>query len=169
MDEWTTLKNTVSARHVEVEGQFKDMDGKEGNEDTENGDDYGGNKEQAALDANAEKVKEIRDSLVANNGDWREMIDTVSTDYEGLNAVKKQMVDTLTTSAAEMKQLLDLVIKIPKRKILNEVAGAGNEEEQQEERGDDEDPERAADNDNDNEDGQADNVEEEQPASEREE
>ena len=54
-----------------------------------------------------------------------------------------------------------MVVKIPKRKILSQVAGASNEEEQ-DERGD---PEREADN----EDGQADDADVEEPASEREE
>ena len=130
LDEWTTLKNAVSARHVEVEGQFESMTGNGGNAET---DSYGGSKEQAALDANAQRVKGIRDSLVENNGDWRGMIDTVSADHESLSAVKKQMVDGLTSTAVEMKVLLDLVIKIPKRKILKQIAGAKSAEQQPDE------------------------------------
>lgn len=47
--------------------------------------------------------------------------------------VTKQMVNALTSSAVEMKVLLDLVIKIPRRKILEPIAGADAEEEPEEE------------------------------------
>jgi len=134
IDEWTALKKTVNARHEEVEGQFKSMTGTQSEETTANGDNYGGTKEKAALDANAEKVQQIREGLLVNNGNWREMIDTVSTDYDGMSAVKKGMVSALTSSAIEMKVLLDLVVKIPQRKILKEVAGANCEEQEQSER-----------------------------------
>merc|ERR1711972_741488 len=89
--------------------------------------------EKAALDANAEKVRQIREGLLTNNGDWRQMIDTVSTDYDGMSAVKKEMVSALTSSAVEMKVLLDLVIKIPRRKILEPIAGANSEERPEQE------------------------------------
>jgi len=134
LDEWTTLKKTVNKRHDEVEGQFKTMANTDSEETTSNGDSYnGGNKEKAALDANAEKVRQIREGLLANNGDWRQMIDTVSTDYDEMSVVKKDMVNALTSSAVEMKVLLDLVIKIPRRKILEPIAGADAEEEPEEE------------------------------------
>jgi len=134
LDEWTTLKKTVNKRHDEVKGQFKTMANTDSEETTSNGDSYnGGNKEKAALDANAEKVRQIREGLLANNGDWRQMIDTVSTDYDGMSVVKKDMVNALTSSAVEMKVLLDLVIKIPRRKILEPIAGADAEAEPEEE------------------------------------
>jgi len=124
VDEWTALKKTVSSRHGEVEGQFEAMAAKQGDGDgdAEAVGDHRGNREQEALDANAKKVRAVRDSLVANNGDWRETIETVSADYESLSAVKKEMVESLNSSAVEMKALLDLVTKIPKRKILEPAA-----------------------------------------------
>jgi len=128
LDEWTTLKKTVNKRHDEVEGQFKSI-ADSASDETSDGDSYGRDKEKEALDANAEKVRQIREGLLANNGDWRQMIDTVSTDYDGMKTVKKEMVSALTSSAAEMKVLLDLVIKIPKRKILEPIAGAISEEQ----------------------------------------
>jgi len=126
------LKKVVVGRHEEVEGQFKEVQEKQDaaaeEEAKEAEDNYGAeDKEKEALDANAVKVKEIRDNLVSNNSDWRELIDTVSGDYDAATSEKKKLVAEMNETSEGLKELLDLVVKIPKRKILDDDA-AGDDE-----------------------------------------
>jgi len=91
-------------------------------------------KEKEKLDANSSKVKEIRDNLVSNNSNWRELIDTVSNDYDNATAEKNKLVSGLNETGNELKDLLDLVSKIPKRQILpKDDADAENNDNQQQE------------------------------------
>merc|ERR1712130_383488 len=91
-------------------------------------DNYGAeDKEKEALDVNKEKVKTIRDNLKINNKDWRELIESVSGDYGQMTQEKKKLVVGLNESTNELKSLLDLVCKIPKRKILANVNEENND------------------------------------------
>ena len=136
------LKKTVGDRHVDVEGQFKniqekqDVDAEEEEKNKE--EDYGaGDKEREELGANTDKVKEIRDNLVSNNRIWRELIDSVTTDYDKATSDKNKLVSGLNEAKNELKQLIDLVVNIPKRKILDDNYGGNDDDndnnEQQEE------------------------------------
>merc|ERR1739844_653601 len=91
-------------------------------------DDYGteDDQEKESLDVNKEKVKMIRNNLKENNDEWRGMLGNMSVDYQNMTSEKKKLVVGLNESADELKQLLDLVSKIPKRKILD----ARNEDQQ---------------------------------------
>jgi len=153
-DDFGKLKKTVGDRHVDVEGQFKtiqekqDADAEEEEKNKE--EDYGaGDKEQEALDANSEKVKEIRDNLVSNNSSWRELIDIVSTDYDAATSEKGKLVSGLNEATTEFKALLDLVQKIPKRKIMDN--NNNNEDKNEDEYGGDDNNE----NENENEEEEA--------------
>merc|ERR1712154_126940 len=92
-------------------------------------------------------------------GDWRELIDNVGSDYNDMTGAKVKFVIELNQSTDELKTLLDLVCKIPKRKILEvddnnndangnsseneevEADAYDNEEKSEEEVGDDDDDE----------------------------
>ena len=152
--QFVKLKESVVERHNEVEGVLVQIEKKE---ETQNEADeqeaienYGAeDKEKEALDANKEKVKLIRDSLKLNNKDWRELIDSVSGDYNAMSQEKKKLVIGLNESTDELKTLLDLVCKIPKRKILEDVNEDKVEDNENEVHGDDGDDKKEEDNEND--------------------
>merc|ERR1739844_501905 len=98
-------------------------------------DDYGteDDQEKESLDVNKEKVKMIRNNLKENNDEWRGLLGNVSVDYQNMTSEKKKLVVGLNESADELKQLLDLVCKIPKRKILDDVDGDRQEDKDKEE------------------------------------
>merc|ERR1712048_803821 len=85
-----------------------------------------------ALDANQEKVKMIRENLKENNKEWRGVLENVSADYQNMSQEKKKLVIGLSESTDELKGLLDLVCKIPKRKILEDMNAIVNDEQEQE-------------------------------------
>merc|ERR1712228_637863 len=142
--EFVKLRECVNERHNEVEGVLVQIEEKEENEDEEDEqeriDNYGAeDKEKEALDVNKEKVKMIRDNLKINNKDWRELIENVSVDYGQMTLEKKKLVVGLNESTNELKSLLDLVCKIPKRKILTDVNEENGDDDQKDEEVEDKD------------------------------
>merc|ERR1712048_1150104 len=131
------LKECVVQRHDEMESVLVQMEEKEENEneadEEERADDYGAeDKEKEALDANQEKVKMIRENLKENNKEWRGLLENVSADYQNMSQEKKKLVIGLCESTDELKGLLDLVCKIPKRKILEDANAIADDEQEQE-------------------------------------
>merc|ERR1712129_348444 len=130
------LKAVVVQRHDEMQSvlvqiEEKEVEQNEEDEQQVTSDDYGteDDKEKESLDVNKEKVKMIRNNLKENNDEWRELLGNVSVDYQNMTSEKKKLVVGLNESADELKQLLDLVCKIPKRKILDDVNEDRHEEE----------------------------------------
>merc|ERR1712154_306597 len=120
-------------RHNLVDAQFKNLE----NEEKE--------KEKEKLDANKEKVKEIRDGLMGNNVNWRELIENVCNDYNAMIGEKQKLIVGVNDTSNGLKDLLDLICKIPKRKILeqeNEENVENEENEENEENKDDDDEEQ---------------------------
>eukprot|EP01083_Nonionella_stella_P072177 194437_1 len=139
--EFDALKEGVKERHDEVEGEFESIDKKkeDSKEEEEEEDAYDEDKEKKVLDANADKVKEIRDGLVANNTEWRELVESVASDYDLSSEEKRKLVQNINDSNTELKQLIDLVQKIPKRKILETQEEEDEPAEEEEKENDEED------------------------------
>merc|ERR1712154_74266 len=137
-------------RHNLVDAQFKNLE----NEEKE--------KEKEKLDANKEKVKEIRDGLMGNNVNWRELIENVCNDYNAMIGEKQKLIVGVNDTSNGLKDLLDLICKIPKRKILEQeneenVENEENEENKEnEENEDNEDDEENEESDNDDDEEQED-------------
>merc|ERR1712154_455977 len=102
-------------------------------------------KEKEKLDANKEKLKEIRDGLMGNNVNWRELIENVCNDYNAMIGEKQKLIVGVNDTSNGLKDLLDLICKIPKRKILeqeNEENEENVENEENEENDNDDDEEQ---------------------------
>merc|ERR1712244_168929 len=131
-------------RHNLVDAQFKNLE----NEEKE--------KEKEKLDANKEKVKEIRDGLMGNNVNWRELIENVCNDYNAMIGEKQKLIVGVNDTSNGLKDLLDLICKIPKRKILEQENEENKENEENVENEENEENEENKDNedDKDNEDNE---------------
>merc|ERR1712244_17878 len=136
-------------RHNLVDAQFKNLE----NEEKE--------KEKEKLDANKEKVKEIRDGLMGNNVNWRELIENVCNDYNAMIGEKQKLIVGVNDTSNGLKDLLDLICKIPKRKILEQENEENVENEEYEENEENKDNEDNEENDNDDDEEQEEQEEQE--------
>merc|ERR1712129_226892 len=120
----SALRSTVAARHSSITQQFlvfaekeKEADAAESSAVDESFGAEDARKE--ALDANKESVRKVREAFEGNNGEWRELLMAVSTDYARMEGQRQSLVEGIADSQRELKAFIDLVVKIPKRKILN--------------------------------------------------